>query len=206
MTTDKISKYIQDKGEDMSGLGQWVWQTLEGHSETKTVIIQAYRPARNTADNGSTFIQQRSASGEHNPIQCFDEDLMEEIDGFTAEGYQIVLMGDFNVPLNDGGRLQNGLKKRGMYDPIQERYGYAEAPNTHIRGSKPIDAIFLSETLRIERGGFDMGHREISDHRMLWVDIKLDVILGKDRGDISRPRTKKLQLRNRVVTKRFNRV
>ena len=206
LTSEKISKYGQEKGEDMSGLGRWVWQTVEGHSETKTVIIQAYRPTRNTKDNGSTFMQQRVAADEEDPIRIFDEDLLELIDEFMKEKFQIVLMGDFNVALKGQSKLEKELKDRGIEDVIRSTYGYADAPNTHVRGSHPIDAIFTSDTIHIAQGGYDKGRPEISDHRMLWVDITMDSLLGVDRGDITRPRAKKLQVSNRVVTTRFNRL
>ena len=205
LTSDRISKYGQEKGEDMSGLGRWVWQTIEGHSQVKTVIIQVYRPTRNDKDYGSTFLQQRAASDEINPIKIFDMDMLEMIDGFIEDKFQVILMGDFNTAIDGTSTIVRELKDRGLRDAIQSQYGYADAPNTQIRGSKPIDAIFISETLNIIRGGYDRGRPEISDHRFLWADITIDSLLGADRGEISRPKAKRLQISNRVVTERFNR-
>ena len=204
LTNNKIGKYGQEKGQDMSGLGRWVWQTVEGHSETKAAIIQVYRPTRNTDDNGSTYMQQRVAADEEDPLKIFDGDLLALIDGFIADKFQIIVMGDFNIPLEGRSNLERELKARGIADAIGTTYGYTEAPNTQVRGSKPIDAIFASETLQIVQGGYDRGRPEISDHRMIWADITLDSLLGVDRGDITKPRAKKLQISNRVVTKRFN--
>ena len=206
LTSEKISKYAQEKGEDMSGLGRWVWQTIEGHSETRTVIIQAYRPTRNTKDNGSTFMQQRAAADEEDPIKIFDTDLLTLIDEFIEENFQIVLMGDFNVALEGHSKIEKELQERGLEDAIRSTYGHMDAPNTHVRGSTPIDAIFISDTINITRGGYDRGRDEISDHRLLWVDITMDSLLGKDRGTIERPRGKRLQISNRVVTMRFNKL
>ena len=204
LTSDKLAKYGQEKGDDMSGLGRWVWQTLEGHSDVKTVIIQAYRPTRNTTDNGSTFMQQRAAADEEDPIKIFDTDILEMLDTFIKDGFQIVLMGDFNTPLNGMSRLEKELAERGINDAIRTRYGYVEAPSTHQRGSNPIDAIYVSETIEVTKGGYDPGMPEISDHRLLWVDISMDSLLGIDRGEISRPKAKRLQLSNRAITERFN--
>ena len=206
LTSDKISKYGQEKGEDVSGLGRWVWYTLEGHSETKTVIIQVYRPSRNPKDNGSTFIQQRVAADEDDPIKIFDQDLLSMVDSFLEDKFQVVLMGDFNIPLDGRSSLEKELNERGIKDIIQSTYGYSEAPNTHVRGSRPIDAIFTSETIQMAQGGYEKGMPEISDHRLLWADLTMDSLLGVDRGDISRPRSKKLQTSNRKVTTRFNRL
>ena len=204
MTKEKIAKYMQEKGDDVSGLGRWVWATIEGHSDVKTVVIQAYRPPRNTKDYGSTYVQQRAASGENDPVKIFDQDILELVDGFLEEHFQVILMGDFNMPINGTSRLERELKERGIYDAIQRHYTYQKAPNTHARGSEPIDAIFVSDTIPLIRGGYEQGFTEISDHRMLWIDVHMDDILGGDRGDITRPRAKKLQITNRAVMTRFN--
>ena len=55
------------------------------------------------------------------------------------------------------------------------------------------------------RGGFREGMSEISDHRIVWADFTKDTVLGTDRGDMVRPRGKKLQLSNIRGTKKFNR-
>ena len=75
----------------MSGLGRWVWQTVEGHSDTKLVIIQIYRPVRNEKDKGSTFMQQRVAADEEDPTKIFNADLLTLVDGFLEDNFQIVI-------------------------------------------------------------------------------------------------------------------
>ena len=206
LAKDKLSKYGKDKGEDMSGLGRWVWQTIEGHSNIKTVIIQVYRPVKNEKDNGSTYMQQRAASDESDPIKIFDNDLIEVIDTFIHDNFRIVVMGDFNTALNGSSRLERALNRRGIYDAIQQRYGQGQSPNSHKRGTHTIDGIFISETVQMIRGGYDGGQDEVSDHRLVWVDLEMDSILGTDRGDLVRPKGKKLQTTNVARTTRYNKL
>ena len=205
LATDKLAKYGKDKGEDKSGLGRWAWQTLEGHDSVKTVVIQIYRPVKNTSDNGSTYMQQRAASGEEDPLLIFDQDLMETLDQFLEQRFQVILMGDFNAHLNRKGKLETQLNDRGIYDVLQKQYP-GQAPGTHKRGTKPIDGIFASDTLDIEKGGYDGGMDEISDHRTLWADFTLDSMLGVQRGDLVKPKAKKLQATNPIRVSRFIRV
>ena len=206
LTSDKIYKYGQEKGTDMSGLGRWVWQTLEGHSETKSVIIQIYRPVRNTKDNGLTFMQQRVAADKQDPIRTFNTDLLTLMDGFLEDKFQVVIMGDFNIPLQGSSYLEEELKAQGITDAIQTNYRYRDAPNTQVRGSKPINTIFMSKTLEIIQGGYNKGRPDISGHCMIWADIAMDAFLGADQGDILRPQAKKLQISNRTLTMRFNKL
>ena len=205
LTTNKLAKFGQAKGEDESGLGRWVWHTMEGHSNTKTAIIQVYKPVRNIKDNGSTYMQQRAATSEEDPRKLFDNDLIQMTDEFIEQGYQIIIMGDMNTQLEGRSQLEKELKDRGINDVIRDRYR-EDAPGTHKRGTTPIDGIFASETLIIARGGYDGGKEELSDHRMLWADFTMDSLLGIDRGDLVKPKAKKLQATNDKRVRRFNQV
>ena len=200
-----LTPFVQEKGTDKDGLGRWAWYTLEGRSHIKTAVIQIYRPCNNKQDIGSTYAQQQAWTDHTNPLEKFDKDLMVLIDDLRNQGFQIIIMGDINQTLVIEERgIERQLKDRGIIDHIRERYGKEVAPNTHYRGSRPIDAIFGSETLEMIRGGYDPGQPGISDHRSIWGEFTLDSILGEDRGAFEKPRTRKLQIKNKKVTKRYN--
>ena len=203
LTTNKISKYAKDKGEDASGLGRWVWQTIEGHSETKTAIIQIYRPVKNEKNLGSVYMQQRVAADEIDPHKIFESDLLEMVDTFIEDDFRIIIMGDFNMTLHGQSTLEAKLAERGIEDKLRKRYS-EQMPNTHKRGSTPIDGIFASEAIEMIRGGWDRGNDEVGDHRMVWAELSMDSILGVDRGDLTRPNAKKLQATNRKRVDKFN--
>ena len=97
-------------------------------------------------------------------------------------------MGDFNVPLNGRGKLERELGDRGLREVILARYGKEQAPNTHVRGTKPIDGIFASESIHMLKGGYEEGMSDISDHRLVWADFAIDTVLGVDRGEMVRPK------------------
>ena len=130
LTTNKISKYAKDKGEDASGLGRWVWQTVEGHSDIRTVIIQIYRPNKNEEQLRSVYMQQRIAADEMDPLKIFEIDLLEMVDTFIEDGFRMIIMGDFNQPLEGKSRLEQRLRERGIEDKLRKHYP-GQAPNTH---------------------------------------------------------------------------
>ena len=115
-------------------------------------------------------------------------------------------MGDFNIYFHHEKRnhIKTALEERDIINPITERYGRDKAPNTHARGSHPIDAIFCSRSIEMIMGGYEEGMNEISDHQAIWMDITMDSILGVDRGVFQKPLTRKLQIQNKKVTRRFN--
>jgi hypothetical protein len=68
----------------------------------------------------------------------------------------------------------------GMREVITEFHGDA-GPRTYNRGSKPIDGIFMTHDLYIVQGGympFCMGIG--SDHRCMWLDIHIRVLMGQE--------------------------
>ena len=181
--------------------------TLEGRAEKKTVIVQIYRPCKNEGDTGSTYNQQKAWMDDQHPIKTFDKDLLEMIDIFRTERFQVIVMGDFNMIMKGGeSTLEKELTDRGIIDHIQTRYGRNNAPSTHKRGSAPIDAIRGSDTLEMIKGGYDGGMQEISDHRLIWADFTMDSLLGANRGSFHKPKLRKLQSTNKKVTDRFNKV
>ena len=132
MARGQASTYVQDMGEDKYGLGRWNWMSFEATSEnTKTTIIQMYRPNKNTTDEGSVYMQQKSRmKTDECPINRFDMDLLEQIDELIEEGFQIILMGDFNTDLTRDSALIEALAERGIVDIMKECNGYNNVPNT----------------------------------------------------------------------------
>ena len=86
-TQGELADFVQEKGEDQAGLGRWAWQTLEGREETKTAIIQIYRPCKNTKDAGSTYQQQQAWTDEEDLLKSYDNDLLDTIDTFRKDKY-----------------------------------------------------------------------------------------------------------------------
>jgi hypothetical protein len=71
---------------------------------------------------------------------------------------------------------QKKMRSLGLLDVCTQKHG-PNAPSTYARGSTPIDAIFVSSTLL----GSPCGYLPVScDHRILWIDIPFQTILGRD--------------------------
>jgi len=60
----------------------------------------------------------------------------------------------------------------GVQDAVMTQHGN-DAPNTHNRGSAPIDGIFLLAQLipTIQSGYLAFGEGIPSDHQLIWVDV-----------------------------------
>jgi hypothetical protein len=194
-----LAEYTQETGEDEEGLGRWCWTTVEGKGEKSTCIIQMYRPVRNETGIESVYRQQ-AAILEDEPMARFEADLFKLIDE-KQKMCQVIVMGDFNENTASASTLTRGLRERGLRDPLGERYGVQ--PNTHNRGSTPIDGIWIPRWMEIVRGGYEEGCDSLSDHREIWVDIELHWLLGAQRGIKRSIKTRKLQCGNEKTVKKF---
>jgi len=73
--------------------------------------------------------------------------------------------------------IQQFCKNTSLVEAISCIHGQTKVP-THQRGSTPIDRIFISRTLLEEaKGGFrDFGYVTVSDHHVIWLDIKASLV------------------------------
>ena len=206
MLRGQAATYVQDVGEDKHGLGRWNWMCMEATSlNKKTCVIQMYRPVRNTEDPGSVFMQHKCRMRtDECPLQRFDEDLLDQIDDLMSEGFQIILMGDFNTDLTSTCTLIEELFLRSIIDVMDDIVGYGDVPNTRRPGSKPIDGIFTSMSLEVERCGYDAGDTMMSDHRFLWAQFTWDSMLGIHRSKVCSVKERRLQTKYDKVLLKFN--
>jgi hypothetical protein len=91
----------------------------------------------------------------------------------------VVLLSDWNADVR-GEKTRKDMADLGMREVITEFHG-DEGPRTYIRGSKPIDGIFMAHDLYIVQCGYmPFGMGIGSDHRCLWIDIRTRVLTGQD--------------------------
>ena len=197
--------FMQESGEDSEGLARWCWMCFEGQEEIKTAIIQIYRPVLNRASEGSVYMQQASRIVETDVLMKYDTDLLQLVDKFTADGYRVAVMGDFNLNvLDDSEVLVKGLIDRGLCERITKQHGTFGDPSTYRYGSEMIDGFFSHPELEIIRCGMCQGDPALSDHRLIWVELTRGSVIGDSSGEMYRPETRRVQCKYKKVVKKFN--
>ena len=131
----------------------------------------------------------------------YTKDLDMLLEEKRSTHHQLVVMGDFNEDTRETGRLVKLMNKHQLYNPIEKKYG--KGTTTYAHGDKPIDAIFISNTMKITKGGHKQGNLAMSDHKLIWIDIPKYEILGYTEPMI-RPPYRKLQSSHPKVKKRYN--
>ena len=137
------------------------------------------------------------------PTILWIEDLRKVVIEKQNEGCRVILTGDYNEnvanPRSGICKLCNDL---GMREVLTEKYG--AAPNTHERGTDPIEGIFISEGMNIVKGGYILFEESLSDLRWLFIDLDESEIVGESMEARARPIQRKVIAKIPSVKEKFN--
>ena len=109
------------------------------------------------------------------------EDLITTINNIQSTSHQVILLIDANEAYNEAEKdISSLVEHTGMIDPIANKHGTRNEPNTHKSGSKRIYYIFctngLTPFIRL-CGILPFDFITTSDHRALYIDIDLALFL-----------------------------
>jgi hypothetical protein len=206
-TVDQVAHRVIEKGSDKTLLGRWTWTRFKGKSNHTLRIITAYRPNPPQGPY-SVYAQQNalfhSIQRDVCPRQAFLTDINEEVNSFLEAGDHIILLINGNSSMK-AGDLCMALQRVSLREVIIDRHGL-QGPATHKRNSTgtPIDGIWMSPGLSIEKGGY-FAYDEVipSDHRCLWVDITFVSAFGHDMAPITKRKPKRLHCRDPRLVDNF---
>jgi len=163
----------------MTGLDRWCWTRLRGKENHFLCIVSAYRPCE--SDGHLTMYQQQirwfSKQGKDIfPRTQILTDLSAQVKQWTSEGDTVVLLADINDDIRTD-LITSTFWQMGLVDAITSQHGQC-GPNTHNRGSTPIDGIFIPPSLlpHVTSGYLAFSEGIPSDHRALWIDIPLSAL------------------------------
>lgn len=111
-----------------------------------------------------------------NPRKQFLVDLSQEIQCKRKEGYEVLVLGDFNTPINDAELKQflQDCKLIDLQEPYNSNPSQSTIPSTYKHGSTKIDHIFgtafFLDAMKHE-GMILPWSLSIADHRILVVDF-----------------------------------
>jgi len=167
LTLNKFAHKTTKPGDDTTGLGRWCWTRLRGKENHFLRIVSAYRPCE--SDGHLTTYQQQirwfSKQGKDIcPRKQILTDLSAQVEQWTAEGDTVIILADINDDIRTD-PITSAFRQMGLLDAITSQHGNL-SPNTHNRGSTPIDGIYIPPTLlpHVTSGYLAFGEGIPSDH------------------------------------------
>ena len=198
---NQICNRVLASGKDIQG--RWTWILLRGKGTLSCIVLTLYRAVKSSGDL-SAYRQQQRVSENLDNDTCPRETILLELEtliqDWRLKGFQIVIMGDFNEDVTNR-KLRDRFGHFGLVEIFLDKHG--KPPNTYDRGIAPIDGIFASSSINILVRGYtatDWGMK--SDHRLLWMDVKVNEIFGT-LHPIWIPRAQKLKLVDPRIVQKF---
>jgi len=181
ITTGASCSRVRQNNKDKS-LGRWASQQLILADGTKCAIYTCYRvcaSSPSTAGPHTAYRQQWNVGVQNDinfePRKQFMTDFQEELQQQRANGYEILVMGDFNTEIShpEMRQLMEQCDLIDLHEPFIDPTSTI-APATHINGSNKIDHILGTDLfLQASRhGGIILPTADnIADHRILILDL-----------------------------------
>jgi hypothetical protein len=200
--------------------GRWSYITIDGKRDTKVTIITAYRVCPQRRGVGCTIFHQQQLDFEENNTYNVDLqkqfilDMTNFVQSLHSEGHTLILMGDMNDDLNDAnGDISNMLRACGLTNIMKAAFGKeTRLPPTYVRGTRNIDLISITTSFDltnntiIRAGYFPFHHHFCTDHRILYVDIDLNQLLGNISPDVTHSSSRSFSTNNVEKSKKFRKI
>ena len=167
--------------------------------------MTAYRPTNSGVGVNSVANQQRrvlrEANDDQSPSRAFLEDLAKAITAWHEAGSQVVVGLDANTDVT-GLEMTQWAANLGLREVIAERHG--DLPPTYDSGSRPVDGIFASHSIRQTRCGYlGFGVGCESHHRILWLEILEADALGTNLPPAKQVRVRRLRIQDPLTVYRY---
>jgi exonuclease III len=209
ISRDEVSLRAINIGQDLKRLGRWTWTLFKGKDEKRTRVVSVYVPClAQTFGCRKVYCQQQKAllhmGCNESVIQVFWNDFWEQIDTWRESGDQLIIGGDWNTDVRNENFLRQ-FRSRNLIASITDRHG-PKGPETYSGGSKPIDEIFCSSSLRVMSAGYLAHGQATGDHRPIWIDITKASALGTNMKNLPTYNARRLKCQDPRVVARYNKV
>ena len=205
---DLSLRHMESLG-DTRKMGRWSSSLFRGKDQIRIRVVSIYVPHLNkTHGKINVYSQHQDAlltmGVTQNPITVFWTDFWDQIDKWLQEGEQLILAGDWNTDVRQE-LFADKFISRGLIPAITTFHG-KRGPETHSRGTKPIDEIFLSVGLDVQACGYLEHGTTLGDHRPLWVDISKTSALGSKFQNFPNHRARRLKASDPRILNRYNNI
>jgi hypothetical protein len=207
---NKTSHRVQPQSSpnDPSGMGRWSSILFRGSQGIQLRVITAYRVCKqqNPGPNTSASQQHRYMllqGDERHAREAIFDDLSVAIRQFHAAGEQVILMMDCNEDVRSP-YIKRIMHEMGLREGITENREQEAQATQHTNAHHiPIDGIFLSASLLVQRGGYLAFGYFDSDHRAIWIDVTNANLFGFRIRDVPRHMARRLKCELPRVRERF---
>ena len=211
LLTHTMVEYARATEVDNRKLGRWSSWVISHNPSHRTCIVVAYCPGKNHQPKGPKTVYRQHMNYIYinnlntTPYELFVADLSNQLKRWRSNGNRIILFMDANEHI-----LRGPITRRlrasdiDLCDVSHTFWPTDKEPNTYIDGSLPIDGVFVSPDLDVTNFLSLSFHESVGDHRSMIIEITTASFIGKFQGNIVRPSSCRLTMRQQASVKNYN--
>ena len=121
---------------------------------------------------------------------------------FTSFSPKFIINGDWNQDVQTSTELLRQFKDRNISPTITQKFH--NAPATYNNGQVPIDEIFVSSGIIVEKCGYLPHGENNGDHRPIWIEVSKDSFLGTKPPPVVSIKARRLKTNNPAIVQKYN--
>ena len=204
MAMNRIAYSITAHNDDARQLGRWTSFLFRGKNQHHCRIICAYCPCKGVGTK-STYALQVIGLAKAGITECPRKQFWDDLKCYIREcqnnNEQVIVMGDWNTEYRE---VVHWMRTLGLADIIQQRHSTSTPPPTCNRSSTgPIDVIFAPTQYTCWRGGYLSFDYLEGDHRGIWCDIPIELMMDYNMQHPAHPQARRLKTTDPRVRKKY---
>ena len=207
---NSLLEYGRGTSHDSRNLGRWSSWLFHTNPDHRTRVIAAYCPGSKKREGPQTVYTQHLNEINNNgwdttPYSLFVNDLSAALRCWIAAGDRIILFIDSNEHILHGPLAQRLTHPSiDLKEVTHKFWPTGTEPNTHFRGSQPIDAIYASPEIDVRNCLSLSFHEGVGDHRTMIVDFTTASMIGHYQGHVVRPTSRRLTTKQPSSVRNYN--
>ena len=205
-----LLEYSRSTSHDSRNLGRWSSWLFHNNPDHRTRVIAAYCPGSKKHEGPQTVYTQHLNEINNNgwdttPYSLFVNDLLAALRCWRAAGDRIILFIDSNEHVLNG-PIAHHLSHPSidLREITHTFWPPGSEPNTHFRGSLPIDGIYTSPEIDATNFLSLSFHEGVGDHRTMIVDFTTASMIGHYQGHVVRPTSRRLTTKQPSSVRNYN--
>lgn len=189
----ELAAKVADTGTDTRKLGRYAWTKFQGRYGHVTRILSVYAPCKKHQSSGSLTVMNQQhcffdAMGKNEcPRMILLEDLRGLLSEWRQEGERIIVFIDSNENMLTGAfHTLFTSPEIGMREVVLTRHKDPRWAKTatfykgQSMGKWPIDGAYATPDLPVDAATWLAFMPHLGDHRFAVIDIKAEVLVGRE--------------------------
>ena len=140
---------------------------------------------------------------DRDPRNSVLQDLDLQMEQWIMDNEKIVILADMNSDINSN-KIKSWCATYNLKEIITDKHkNNQEVEPTYHKGSLPIDGVFITPNITVHKCGYLPFGALPSDHRCIWIELKVSETLGSKMSPLNKPQARRLKCSDPRIMKKW---